>query len=151
MLNASTPLKISIWSTFVPQRAVVARDPQSNDIQTLILENFQEEVYTWQAPEPPFDGIADEVVRRRLQEHLFGKLHASQPPEQRGVNVLEEFILKAEDAITSGKSEWTPIQDQSEDGEDATGQINALLALTLHLKWLSKCFAHRPGISVTVR
>ena len=115
------------------------------------LDNLQEEVYTWETSESPFDGIADESVRLRLHDYLMGRLNSSRPPSERGINVLDGFIAIAEEAIASGGAEWTASQSQTDDDEDTADRVNSLLALTLHLKWLSGCFADRPGISVSVR
>ena len=65
--------------------------------------------------------------------------------------VLDDFVAEAQDVIDSGAAGFAPSQDPASDGEDAPDRINALLALTLHLKWLSRCFANRPGVSVSIR
>ena len=151
MIEASAPLRISVWRGFKPKRTLVARDTENNGHKVMDLDNLQEEIYTWQTSESPFDGIADESVRLRLRDHLMDRLNASRPPSERGINVLNEFIVAAEEAIASGGAEWTASQSQTDDDEDTADQVKSLLALTLHLKWLSGCFADRPGISVSVR
>ena len=96
-------------------------------------------------------GIPDEDVRGRLRECLLQPLEASRPPSTRRFAVLDAFVADAEKAIAAGDAGFAPSQDPSSDDQDAPGEIHALLALTLHLKWLSRCFASRPGISVSIR
>ena len=95
--------------------------------------------------------LHDEDVRQGLREKLIDRLNVSLPPSERGIGVLNEFIKSAETAHASGKTEWTTSQSSLDDDEETADKINSLLAVTLHLKWLSDCFADRPGISVSVR
>ena len=149
--EVSSPFKISIWKSFTPRGTLVAQGPEEEDRQLIYPDNLQEEVYSWATSEDPLDGISDDSLRQRLRDHLFDRLRASRPPSERGIDVLREFVTIAETAIASGKTEWTISQSRSDDGEDIADQVNSLLALTLHLKWLVGCFADRPGISVSVR
>ena len=114
--------------------------------------NLQEEVYSWHLSEDLFDGIADSDIRDQLHEYLFERLDAARPPSERGLNVLDKFITTAEEIINSGRTEWTASQSRFDDDDNNDAdQVNVLLSLTLHLKWLLGCFANRPGISVSVR
>ena len=151
MVGASSPLRLSIWRNFTPKRPILTQGTQSDGPQVLDPDNLQEEIYTWQTAETPFDGIADETVRQELRSKLLERLNASLLPSERGIGVLNEFIQNAENAIASGRAEWTISQSESDNDEETADQVNGLLALTLHLKWLSDCFADRPGISVSVR
>ena len=60
--------------------------------------------------------------------------------------MLGDFVGAAEEAIEDGEAVSVPWSS----GE-TTVEINPLLALVLHLKWLIRCFKDRPGISVSVR
>ena len=153
MASETSPrLKVSIWRNLIPKRALIARDSESKGYEVMDSDsNLQEEVYSWHLSEDPFDGIDDPDIRLQLREHLFGRLDAARPPSERGLNVLDKFITTAEEVIGSGGAEWTAGQSRSDDDENDAGQVNVLLALTLHLKWLSGCFANRPGISVSIR
>lgn len=151
MADITSPLRLSIWRSFTPRRPILTQGQENSGPQILDSDNLQEEIYTWQAAEGPFDGIADSSVREQLTEKLVDKLNASLPPSKRGISVLNEFIESAEAAIAEGQAEWVFPQSDLDEDEEHTAQVNGLLAVTLHLKWLSDCFADRPGISVSVR
>ena len=144
-------LKLSIWRDFVPGRRLDLSDDEGNTHHLPDSESsLQEEVYSCHLWEDFRDGIADDKIRRRLDDHLC-RLDASCPPSERRLSVLDDFIAEARKAIASGKAGLSPIQSPPVGDEDAPDAINALLALTLHLEWLSRCFANRPGISVSIR
>ncbi len=151
-VETGVKLRLSIWRDFVPNRTLALPDEAGGSHRILTSDsNLQEEVYSWHLREDPFAGIPDEDFRRRLRERLFQRLEASRSPSERRLAVLDDFATEAQRAIDSGNAGFVPIQDPLPDDEDAPGEINALLALTLHLKWLSRCFANRPGISVSIR
>lgn len=150
-VDTSVRLRLSIWRDFVPRRPLLPKEADGVRQMLTSDSNLQEEVYSWQLREDPFAGVTDEDVRRRLRERLLQRLEASRPPSERRLAMLSEFVTEAQEAIASGAAGFAPSQDPSSDDEDAPGEIHALLALTLHVKWLSRCFANRPGISVSVR
>ena len=150
-VEASVRLKLSIWRDFAPSRRLDAWDGGGNHHQLPDSDfNLQEEVYSWHLREGFLDAIFDNEARRRLEERLR-LLDPSLPPSERRLEVLDGFVSEAEDILESGAAGLSPILDPSLDDEDGPRTINALLALTLHLKWLSRCFANRPGVSVSVR
>lgn len=157
-VDTRVKLKLSIWRDFVPGRRLASWDHEGNAHRVAGSEfNLQEEVYSWRLWEDFRDGIADDETRRRLDDQLC-RLDTSCPPSERRLSVLDDFIAEARKAIASGKAGLSSIQNPpvgDEDApdaiEDAPDAINALLALTLHLEWLSRCFANRPGISVSIR
>ncbi len=151
MNEITSPLRLSIWRSFTPKRPILTQDWQTDKAQVVDLNNLQEEVYSWQTLEVPFDGIADETKRQKLRGMLIDALNTNRPPSERGVSVLSEFVSNAEAAISEGHVEWTIGQSTEEEGDDKADQVNALLAVTLHLRWLVECFSGRPGISVSVR
>ena len=151
-VDQSVKLRLSIWRDFVPPRPLALPNDEDGGHQVLTSEsNLQEEVYSWHLREDPFAGIPDEGVRRRLRASLLQPLEASRPPSERRLAVLNDFVAEAEKAIAAGDARFAPSQEPSSDDGDAAGEVHALLALTLHLKWLSRCFANRPGISVSIR
>ncbi|MDE0270091.1 MAG: hypothetical protein OXP11_02680 [Gammaproteobacteria bacterium] len=111
--------------------------------------DLHEEVYSWQVREPVLDGIADDQDRERL-DAILAQFDVNRRPNERDLAVLQEFVALAEQVIESGGSGSIAGQSSS-DAEEEVPEIDALLALTLHLKWLVACFANRPGISVSVR
>ena len=151
-VDTSVKLRLSIWRDFVPRRTLALPNDEDGVHQVLTSESsLQEEVYSWHLREDPFAGIPDDEIRRRLRASLLQPLEASRPPSERRLAVLDDFVVEAEKAIAAGDAGFAPSQDPSSDDQDAPGEVHALLALTLHLKWLSRCFANRPGISVSIR
>ena len=151
-IKSPVQLKVSIWRDFSPRRHLVVFPRGEEDLAMdgdLDL-NFQEEVYSWCLREYPFAGIEDERVQRHLDEQLRA-LHPDQPPSKRRLATLEAFVAAAEDAIASGKAGLAPIESLPlEDGDDPQ-KFNVLLAFAQHLKWLSRCYASRPGTSASIR
>lgn len=144
-------LKLSIWRDFVPGRRLDSWDEKENTHRIVGSESaLQEEVYSWHLWEDFRGGITDIEARRRLEKQLH-RLDPSHPPSERRLGVLDDFIAEARKTIESGVSELSPILNPPIGDEDAPSTINALLALTLHLEWLSRCFADRPGMSVSIR
>ena len=146
-VETSVKLKLSVRRDFVPSRPLYSWEGEGSAQQVVDSDsNLQEEVYSWHLWEDFRDGIADDETRLRLEEQLR-RLDTSRPP----LSVLDDFIAEARKAIESGKAGLSPIQNPPVGDEDAPNAINALLAFTLHLEWLSRCFANRPGISVSIR
>ena len=144
-------LKLSIWRDFVPGRRLDSWDDKTDTHRIVGSEfNLREEVYSWHLWEDFRDGIVDDEARRRLEEQLR-RLDLSRPPSERQLGVLEDFIAEARKTIGSDMAGLSPIQNPPIGDEDVPDAINALLALTLHLEWLSRCFADRPGISVSIQ
>lgn len=150
--ESSVKLKLSVWRDFIPSRALVMHKGHEDDHQVLTADSdLQQEVYCWQMREDPFDGVSEEAVRLKLRELLFDRFDASLPPSERRFSRIQAFIDAASSAIDNGEAEWTISQDAPVDDEDNPYRLNPLLALKLHLQWLSGSFAEQPGISVSIR
>ena len=150
--DSGVNLTLSIWRDFMPTRPLVL--PDDEGWQLLDSESgLQEEVYSWQLREDAFAGISDDAAGTDLRDRLLGRLAASKPPAERRLFVLEEFVKAAEACIASGSATFAPCGSRSDDDSADKIQIelNPLLALTTHLKWILACFRNRPGISVSVR
>lgn len=150
-VEASAKLRLSIWRDFTPSRRLGAWDGEGKPHQVPGSDfDLQEEVYSWHLREDFLAGISDGGARRRLEDRLQ-LLNPSRPPSERRLDVLDGFVSEAERILESGGAGLSSILDPSGGDEDAPGTIDSLLALTLHLKWLSRCFADRPGVSVSIR
>ena len=155
MQSGSSPrLTLSIWKDFVPSRVLAL--PGEEGGQLLDSESdLQEEIYSWRPREDVFAGISDDATRLDLHHRLVGRLDVSKPPGERRMEVLEAFVTAAEAAMDSGAVACAPSERESDEDsdDDKRGriEINPLLALTMHLRWLLSCFGNRPGISVSVR
>ena len=152
--DSSPKLTLSIWRDFVPPRLLALTGEEGR--QLLDSESgLQEEVYSWRPREDVFAGISDDATRMDLHDRLVGRLDVSKPPGERRMAVLEDFVRAAEAAIDSGAATCAPSESGSDedfdDDERSRIDINPLLALTMHLRWLLDCFENRPGISVSVR
>ena len=143
--ETSIQFHLSIWRDYAPPHPVALRGEQT-DFQVVTPEHrLQAEVYSWPLQQDHFAGISKGEIRNRLQE-LLDELEVSRPPAERSLAVLGYFVAAAEKAIDEGEADsirW--------DSGDMSVEINPLLALVLHLKWLIRCFKDRPGISVSIR
>lgn len=146
-------LKLSIWRKTAPARAFVLQDGEDSETPRFVASDsdLHEEVYSWGLHEYIFAGVEDEGRRRDLHEKIFDRMSPNRPPSERPLALLGEFVEAALDAVESGAVK--PVRDRKppEGDDDAFTGMNTLLALALHMKWLSRCFADRPGISVSVR
>lgn len=143
--ETSIQFRLSIWRDYVPPRHVALRGEQTDFQVVTSGHHLQAEVYSWPLQQDHFAGISKEEIRDRLQNLLDG-LEVSRPPAERSLAVLVDFVAAAERAIDEGEAVSIPW-----DSGDTTVEINPLLALVLHLKWLIRCFKDRPGISVSIR
>ncbi|MCY4343955.1 MAG: hypothetical protein OXE83_10335 [Gammaproteobacteria bacterium] len=144
--ESNTHRVLSIWRRFTPSRRLLSVEEAQRLDQA---SELHEEVYSWQIREPVLDGVANDQDRERLGA-ILARFDVNRRPDERSLAVLQEFVASAEQVIESGGSGSIAGQSGSDTEEEAP-EIDALLALTLHLKWLVACFANRPGISVSVR
>ncbi len=135
---------LSIWRDYSPPHKVALHGGQAGGRAVTPEHGMQAEVYSWQLRMDLWACIADEEVRRRLVDKLMKPLKVSLPPAERPLAVLGDFIAAAEQAIASGAAGPVAVTDGG-----SAALMNPLLALVLHLKWLIRCFADRPGISVS--
>lgn len=148
----SSVLTLSIWRNFAPSRALALQDGEHRETRFVTSDSdLQEEVYAWRLPEDIFSGIENYRIRRDLRQKLFDRMDPALPPSERPLALLDEFIEAALEAVQSGDVEPASVQHPPTGDDDASVGMNILLALALHLKWLSRCFADRRGISVSVR
>ncbi|MCJ8237801.1 hypothetical protein [Peteryoungia algae] len=142
-------LRVSIWKDYTPPRSLMIH--QDHGKQLGGDDILQQEVYSWSMREDPFGGVADEALRNELRELLVVPFQPSNPPSQRRISKMEPFLLKAEEAIQNGVTEWTVSLEGAGDDDDFPARVNPLLALNLQLKWLVRSFGHQPGVSVAIR
>ena len=153
--DTSVKLTLSIWRDFVPSRptAFIADEEsrQVFDADSIL----QKEVYSWRLREDVFAGILDDETRRCLHKRLVEQLSDSKDPSERRLEVLRGFVDASQKAIVAGQVRPVPsesrINGEFEAEELDQIEVNSLLALTIHLKWIIACFDKRPGISVLVR
>lgn len=152
MADSVVKLKLSVWRDYIPSKALVLhrgvdapRHLPSSD------SALQQEIYCWHTREDPFAGISDDEIRAKLRSLLLDAFDPSLPPSERRFSSLRPFLEEASRAVNDQKSEWAISQDPPADDEEWPYRLNPLLALKLHLDWLTGCFLEQPGISVSVR
>ena len=143
--ETSIQFHLSIWRDYAPPHPVALRGEQTGFQVVTPEHHLQAEVYSWPLQQDHFAGISKIEIRNRLQE-LLDELEVSRPPAERSLAMLGNFVAAAEKAIEDGEAVPVPWSSG-----DTTVEINPLLALVLHLKWLIRCFKDRPGISVSIR
>ena len=152
MADSVAKLKLSIWRDYTPSATLVLhRGPDAPRHLPSADSELQQEIYCWHTKEDPFAGVSDEEIRARLRLLLVDAFDPSLPPSQRRFGALHSFLEEASRAVLDNKSEWAISQDPPADDEECPYRVNPLLALKLHLDWLSGCFSDQPGISVSVR
>ena len=147
---------LTIWRDFVPPRPL-AIDTHEDGRQVFDSDSgLQEQIYSWPVREDAFAGISDDQTRTELHDRLVNRLADSTPPSERRLEVLKEFIVASEKVIEARgvscvQSESRSQENTNNEEERDRIEVNSLLALVIHLKWVVACFSHRPGISVSVR
>ena len=151
----SVEFTLSIWRDFVPPRRVALSTDEAGPQVFDGNSSLQEQVYSWPVREDVFAGIPHLDTRQDLRERLFDRLADSRSPAERRLSVLQEFVDASQRAIDDGEVSASPSQsrviEDLEANESDPIQLNSLLALTNHLRWIISCFGDRPGISVSVR
>ncbi len=153
--GTSVRFTLTIWRDFVPPRPL-AISTQGDVRQVFDSDSgLQEQVYSWPLREDVLAGVSDDRSREDLHDRLVNRLADSNPPSERRLSVLKEFIDASEKVLEAGgvscvQSE-SRVGENGDNEEDDRVEVNSLLALTLHLKWVVGCFGDRPGMSVSIR
>ena len=148
---AMAQFRLSIWRDIEPTPPLAMQDEETGWRVITRDSGVQQEVYSWPLLSDPFGGIANDDVRKDVREALLGPLNMSLPPAERRVAALDEFVAKAEQAIEAGQTGPLPSHSASVGATAVASEPNPLLALLQHIKWLKRCFADRPGVSVSIR
>ena len=107
--------------------------------------------YAWILHEDPFLGIRDDEPCPNFREEFRDCMNPALASSKRPLALLDKFVEKALEIVESGAVDPSGIQGPPVGGDDTAIEMNTLLAFALHLKWLSRCLANRPGISVSAR
>lgn len=153
--GSSVKFTLTIWRDFVPPRPL-AISTQEDGSQVFDSDSgLQEQVYSWPLREDVFAGVSDDESRQELHDRLVNRLADSNPPSERRLDVLRDFIDASEKVIDARGVICVQSESRFEENTDNEVYdrvaVNSLLALTIHLKWVVACFGDRPGISVSVR
>lgn len=145
-------LKLSVWRDFAPGRPLSLWKGDQNEQHVISGDSeIQQEIFSWQMREDPFDGVLDEQDRAQLRAVLLDRFEPSISPNERGVERLDEFVAEADRILNGSNAEWTISLDPPQEDEDAPYRLNTLLALRNQIEWLIGSFGGIPGLSVSVR
>lgn len=145
-------LKLSVWRDFAPGRPLSLWRGDQNGQQVISGESeIQQEIFSWQMREDPFDGVLEEEDRARLRAALLDRFEPSSHPSDRRVERLDEFVGEVDRILNGERAEWTISLDPPQEDEDAPYRLNPLLALRNQIEWLIGSFGGIPGLSVSVR
>ena len=153
--TSSAQLTLSIWREYAPPRPISfsSLDTPNRPVDT--DGQFQEQIYSWSLREDAFSGVSDDEVRDNLHKNLVERFSDDKPPSERKLNGLQRFLDLVDEALEDRQVDPVQSEDRefehAETGDSSQIEINSLLALAIHLKWVVACFNHLPGISVTVR
>lgn len=140
-------LRISLWRDFRPERTLGA--PGGKFFQR--EDQLQEEVFTWHVGEGVLNGVADDKLRAKITACLTEDFAPALPPADRACHKLRKFLEAAQQAIDSGKAEWSNSEDPAFDDEPDPYRVNMLLAFYNQMLWLHEMFKDEPGVSISVR
>lgn len=148
-------LTLSLWRDSTSEHTMTSWVPEHTDSHTNTPiggehSNLFKQIYSISLREDFRNCITDPKLRSELGDLLY-KLDLALPPLSRQLIEVDKFITKAEEALQSDMTEVSSIQVSPDSDEITPRYVNSLLALKLHLKWLSRCFANHPGISVSIR
>jgi len=90
-------LRLSVWRDFVPGAtlALWSGEPRAQRVITGDSE-IQQEVFSWQMREDPFDGILGDADRAKLRELLLERFEPSSSPRDRRISGLADFVAEAD-------------------------------------------------------
>ena len=154
-IGTSVKFTLIIWRDFIQQRPLSISTREDGRQFFDSDSELQEQVYLWPIREDAFAGVFDDESRKDLHDRLVNRLADSNPPSERRLEVLLDFIQASEKVMDAGKVRCVQgesrLDENSENELHDRVEVNSLLALTIHLKWIVACFGDRPGISFSVR
>jgi hypothetical protein len=153
MASDSPPkLRISLWRDFRPERTLAYKASGTPDGRFFQRDDqLQEEVFTWYVGEGVLNGVVDDELRAKITACLTEDFAPALSPSDRPCSKLSRFFEAAEEAIESGKAEWSNSEDRAFDDEPDPYRVNMLLAFYNQMLWLHEMFKDEPGVSVSVR
>lgn len=148
---------LDVWRPLKAHRRISfgIEDRDGNARQTDITQSdrLYEQVYSWNLKGDPWVALGDDEVCKNIQEELTTGFDFNEPPEKRSFEKLSSIVEKIgkylEDDNNRPWQYW--IQPDNENDSDGSFQLQPILALYHHLKWLCELFEDLPGASVTIR
>ena len=153
MATDSPPkMRVSLWRDFRPERTLAYKAGGAPDAKFFQQDDqLQEEVFALHVGEGVLNGVADDDLRATITACLTEDFAPALPPSERACRKLERFFAAAQQAIESGKAEWSYSEDPAFDDEPDPYRVNMLLAFYNQMLWLHEMFKDEPGVSISVR
>lgn len=148
-------LRLEIWRPARPDRRLIYENQDGRDwgVNELQDNRLHEQAYSWKLRGDVWTSLGMDDAGRRIKEAITNGFEFSLRPEERGISKLKSIVDDFRDYLKDEKHrQWQsweqPITD---DNPNDTYQIQPLLSLHHHLKWLCDVFKDIPGASVTIR
>jgi hypothetical protein len=148
-------LRLEVWRPARLNRRLMYenQDDRSLGIGQLQDDRLHEQVYSWKLRGDVWTSLGGDDAGSHIQKAITAGFDFSLRPEERSIkklkSVVDELIgYLADDEHRQWQSWEQPVVD---DDPDNTYQIQPLLSLHHHLKWLCEVFQDIPGASVTIR
>jgi len=146
-----TLFRLDIWRPARPDRQLfyAGRDDDKLSVIELHEDHLHEQAYSWNIRED----VWSDKAASRIRDMLTTDFDCSLPPEIRSFNKMKDVVSELGNyLVDESKRQWQScLQPVRQDDPNNVFQIQPLLSLYHHLKWLCEVFCNVPGASVTVR
>ncbi|MBD2516025.1 hypothetical protein H6G93_13575 [Nostoc sp. FACHB-973] len=146
--NNSSPLKLTIWQPCRWEKKYL--DTNTN---TLVDPTFyQQQIYSWEPSEHPFDSVTSSEQTQRLREELIEKFTLGIKPEKRGIEQFKQVIQVIDEILSNDESSWSDSEETRPLSNSDTVNLrqHQLLALRQHIQWVCDTFANVPDVNVSL-
>jgi hypothetical protein len=150
-----TLFRLEVWRPArLGRRLVRDAKTQSRGFVALQSDSIHEQAYGWRLQGDVWTSLGNSSEAKQIRVDLMAQFAADLPPEKRGFDALEALVERMGAFLGDGGNRawqaWEPAGPLGEDADDLC-QIQPVLALYHHLRWLCDVFHDLPGASVTVR
>lgn len=144
--------RLSVWSPYSgPIPFLRPSHDGSTGLQRIPHGDLRTLLFTWAAPEPPFNGIDDEVRRREIRDLMTDSLDRHRPESERGPEALGRLIETVA-GVPTENAKWAGAVSAGDDAEIETEplRLRGDLAVLQQLRWVLDVFRDVPGVSFSV-
>lgn len=123
-------------------------------VRELHAEHLHEQVYSWKLKGDVWTALSGDDVGDKLKEDLISGFDCSLPPEDRDLSKMKSLIDRLVAFLhneTNRQWQTWPQSTNDDNDQDCLYQVQPLLALCQHLKWIYDIFQDVPGASITIR
>lgn len=152
---AEVLLRLEVWRPARPDRHLVYAEQNGADSSAKELQEdrLHEQAFSWKLKGDIWTSLADTDEARKIKEAFTTRFSFSLPPEKRGFAKMRAVVTDIETYLANENNRPWQTWDQPIDDDDPDNvyQVQPLLSLYHHLKWICEVFQDIPGASVTVR